>query len=57
MEMHFVMRKESNCVLEREKERKSIGQNLKVKRKLQKVGGKGTLKKEFLHGRDGLRLK
>ena len=34
VETHFVEGKESNFVLEREKKRKSVGQNLKVKRKL-----------------------
>lgn len=34
MEMHFVRDKESDFVLEREKERKIMEQNLKVKRKL-----------------------
>ena len=47
MEMHFVKGRESNFVLERQKERKSIEQNLKVKIKLQKVCGKGTLRKEY----------
>ena len=49
MKIHFVKRK-SNFVLEREKERKSIGQS-------QKVCGKGTLRNEFEHGQDCLRLK
>ena len=34
MEMHCVRDKESDFVLEREKERKIMEQNLKVKRKL-----------------------
>lgn len=47
MEMHFVRDKENDFVLEREKERKIMEQNLKVKRKLQKICEKRTLRKEF----------
>ena len=37
MEMHFVKGKEGNFVLEREKEKEGIGQNLKIKKKVLEV--------------------
>lgn len=57
MKLHFVKGKENNFVLERDKERESIRQNLKRKKKV--LGGlwERDPEKSFMHSQDWLRLK
>ena len=56
MEMHFAKRKESNFVLERDKERENTGQNLKVKKKVLEGLWERQPEKSFVQGQDCLIL-
>ena len=55
--MHFVKGKEGILSWRERKKKKSIGQNLKTKKKVLEASWERNPEKSFIHGQDWLKLK